>query len=813
MAVVWVLAWARLRGRWRTLLGLTVLLGVASGAVMVAAIGVRRTQTAYPRLLEATRYADAQFLFEGLSEEDPRLIDGLRRLPQVADLGLQSVALVAPDMPGEPSEFPPFTRLATRFVGLMSVDGRAGWTVNRPLILAGRRPDPGRSEEVGLSESLARRWRVRPGDTIRLRALAPDQLRRALTGKRVIPAGPALTLTVVAIQRLPDDLLTDPQIEGFVSLTPAFYRTYRDRIAHFPAEPQIRLKRGHADVWAFWEAAGPLSYKLANNPGQVSGTGVAFGVADDIEQGIRAEAVALTLFAALAALAALVVIGQTLTRELSLAMTGHETLRALGMSRAQLFTATMLPVGLVGALGGLVGAGLAVMASPLTPIGLARQAEPARGLSVHLAGIGIGIVATLGLILAWTAVPAWRLARVRPEEQAVGRAGASSTLANAAARAGLPPSAVAGLRLVLEQGRGPTAVPVRTTLVGVTAGIVALAAALTFTASLDRLLDTPRLYGWNFDAIAFDWTLDEPSSRRPPQLASNPHVGSFSAVYVYAVMIDGWSVTAAAIDTADGQVFPTIVEGHEPRGPDEVVIGTYTLRQLGRRLGQTVQVRDARPTNMRIVGRTALLPGMDIAAAGAILTLEGLQRLEPNPKNGDGVFYIRYAPDADPAAALRSLQRPSSDVQQDVQLPRPPIDVENLGRVGNLPPILAGLLALLAAAALTHLLVTSIRRRRRDLAILKTLGFVRGQVSATVAWQATTVAVVALLVGVPLGVALGRWSWTLLMDRIGLGAEPVIPHLALLAGALATVLVANLLAAWPGWVAARTRPAVTLRAE
>ena len=150
---------------------------------------------------------------------------------------------------------------------------------------------------------------------------------------------------------------------------------------------------------------------------------------------------------------------------------------------------------------------------------------------------------------------------------------------------------------------------------------------------------------------------------------------------------------------------------------------------------------------------------------------------------------------------------------QAILLPRPPPPVENLGRVGGLPDVLAGLLALLAASALAHLLVTSIRRRRHDLAILNSLGFLRRQVSAAVAWQATTVALVALAPGLPLGVALGRWTWSLLEDRIGLGAEPVTPWLALLAAAVATVVVANLVAAWPGRVAARIRPAVALRAE
>ena len=97
--------------------------------------------------------------------------------------------------------------------------------------------------------------------------------------------------------------------------------------------------------------------------------------------------------------------------------------------------------------------------------------------------------------------------------------------------------------------------------------------------------------------------------------------------------------------------------------------------------------------------------------------------------------------------------------------------------------------------------------------MLKTLGFVRRQVSAAVAWQATTVALVALAAGLPLGVALGRWTWTLLIDRIGLGAEPVTPWPALLAATLATVLAANLVAAWPGRMAARTLPAVALRSE
>jgi predicted lysophospholipase L1 biosynthesis ABC-type transport system permease subunit len=51
-----------------------------------------------------------------------------------------------------------------------------------------------------------------------------------------------------------------------------------------------------------------------------------------------------------------------------------------------------------------------------------------------------------------------------------------------------------------------------------------------------------------------------------------------------------------------------------------------------------------------------------------------------------------------------------------------------------------------------------VRRRRRDLAILKILGFRRRQVAGAVAWQATSCTMAALALGLPLGVAAGRWA-------------------------------------------------------
>jgi ABC-type antimicrobial peptide transport system permease subunit len=119
---------------------------------------------------------------------------------------------------------------------------------------------------------------------------------------------------------------------------------------------------------------------------------------------------------------------------------------------------------------------------------------------------------------------------------------------------------------------------------------------------------------------------------------------------------------------------------------------------------------------------------------------------------------------------------------------------------------------LLACGIIAHTLVTSVRRRRRELAVLKTLGFVAWPVRATVAWLATAFATVSLMVALPLGLAAGRWAWTLLAGQVAIVPAPVIAPLTLLAFP-AVVVLANAIAAIPARAAARTQPAVVLRTE
>jgi predicted lysophospholipase L1 biosynthesis ABC-type transport system permease subunit len=281
-------------------------------------------------------------------------------------------------------------------------------------------------------------------------------------------------------------------------------------------------------------------------------------------------------------------------------------------------------------------------------------------------------------------------------------------------------------------------------------------------------------------------------------------------------LLDGRSVQIMSWMPGKGELLPAVIEGRAPTGPDEIALGSVTMRTLGKRIGETVMATTTDGSRrLRVVGRLVVSTGDASAAVapgkGAIAHVELWRHLNPpgTPINPGG-FLVRLDPASDRRRAIAQLQR---DFPNTVLFPLKPPDITNLERVGYLPGLLAGLVALLALGTTAHALITSVRRRRRDLAILKTLGFRRGQISQTVAWQATTFAVVAGLIGVPLGIAGGRWAWRLVAEQLGVAAGPVVPPIPVLAIVTGTLLVANLMAAGPGWTAARIQPAAALRSE
>ncbi len=125
----------------------------------------------------------------------------------------------------------------------------------------------------------------------------------------------------------------------------------------------------------------------------------------------------------------------------------------------------------------------------------------------------------------------------------------------------------------------------------------------------------------------------------------------------------------------------------------------------------------------------------------------------------------------------------------------------------NFPLILGLMQALFGAATLLHLLVVSVTRRRREFGLLKSIGFVNSQVGATVCWQATTVALVGIVVGIPLGVAVGQEVWRAFATNLGAVPVTTMPIWVIAALGTGVLVVANLLAIAPALAAAKSKTA------
>jgi putative ABC transport system permease protein len=206
----------------------------------------------------------------------------------------------------------------------------------------------------------------------------------------------------------------------------------------------------------------------------------------------------------------------------------------------------------------------------------------------------------------------------------------------------------------------------------------------------------------------------------------------------------------------------------------------------------------------------------------AILSSQGDAEIEPGEGalvEGTAVtgtsfpnnYLVRFREGVDPDAAAGRLRR---DFFDSTAYPTfPPTIVRTVERVAYLPAVLAAVVVVLALGTLVHGLVVVLRRRRRDLAVMQAVGFTGRQVLESVGIQATTIALVGLLAGIPTGLALGHIAWRLTARALGVAAPPALPWLGLVALGVLTVLVVNLLALGPGWRAQRAQPGLALRAE
>jgi hypothetical protein len=798
-----VTRWARAGSRW-TLIWLALFAGIAGAAGILAGAGWSRTRGALPAFERFSRPADAAIAVDGPSAADPALLEQI--VQAVGATGSLMIADVAVTLPR-----PDGTEVT---VGAVASPVPAVGAVDRPRLVAGRLPDPSRSDELTMNESAAADLHVHAGSRIDVGLVAASQSGRSSTGEPTPLLG-RIPMTVTGIVRYTADLEHQPNAQPGtefataderISLSDGFWHDYGSRVAIDFLGVAVTLPGGANDFARLGTATAQLSQgrfttSLGDNfvPNRAA-----------LIRTIDLQAAAFLTVGLLAALAGAVLVAQAIARHVALRAADYRTLATLGMTRRQIIASealTILPVA-VGA--ALVAAVLAVAFSPLTPVGVARDAELQPGVHINWLVVSVGAAAIVAYAVAVAAVAAWASGRAHPQRPSR-RSGLSSRLATA----GVPPSLVAGSEFALRR-QGRTLAAVRPVRVALAVGVVVVVGAWVVGGSLSHLLDSPAARGWAWDAQVGDITSPDSASAGARALDADPDVagyaGELGGIYV---PIDGHRTAVTVLDVHGDVATPIVLEGRVPSAADEIGLGRSTLEALHKHIGDFVTTNspEGQDLQLRIVATIVPMSAVDTLESfgeGALIPYATAKRAAgPNEPLIPSAFLVTFHPGVDRSAAMTRLEQL---FPRTVLVAPSSVDVDTLRRVDWLPVGLAGFVGLLTVGTLAHLIITSVRRHRRDFGVLRALGFTNRQIGSAIVAMAVMVALVMVLVGVPVGVVAGRLAWRMIAGGLGTEAHPTVPARLLTVVPL-TVVVAALTALWPARRTVKHVPAEALRVE
>jgi predicted lysophospholipase L1 biosynthesis ABC-type transport system permease subunit len=311
-------------------------------------------------------------------------------------------------------------------------------------------------------------------------------------------------------------------------------------------------------------------------------------------------------------------------------------------------------------------------------------------------------------------------------------------------------------------------------------------------------------------------------------LDRDKNIAAWTGVYFASMRID--DLTVPVVGTAPhAPIEPSPLSGHAMEAANQIVLAPGTLAQLHKRVGDTVEAGSGAKRKRLVIVGTAALPAVGIAtnlhtelSTGAVVadTLIPTSNRGFGRRDGPEAIFVRLRTNIPPAAALLTLKRDAAGMSTDpndgpvsVLGVQRPAEIVNYRTMGTTPAFLGVGLAVGAAGALGLTLIASVRRRRRDLALLKTLGFTGRQLAAVVIWQASVAAVIGTVVGLPLGIIVGRELWNRFAAAIHVVPSTSVPGVSIALVALGALLLANLVAAIPGRQAARTPSALLLHAD
>lgn len=773
MAAILTLVCVMLRRQLASFLLLAIIGGLGLGFAMTAAMGSRRADSAYDRLRHVTLAPDA--FFDGrVSAFDDAAVAQLAAAADVSGIARFTYTPVAPAplVPGQD---------AGAFVGL---DDDFLTRVYRPLVLKGRLARPDVSDEVVINEAMAKAGNFRVGQQVPLLSgLPPDK-----------PAtlGDA---TIVGVVRGTFDVGANAQV-AMMMLNKAFLEVHRD---HMQLGPQpgmlVRLADGEPGLPEFERSA---ALAVGHD------VGAAFSASSEaasINRTLAIQTVGLGLLALVGFVATLAAVIEAFSRLLDKSLVNLPVLIAIGFEPSRRMTVGAMLAAPVALVAGFVGVATALIASPLIPTGLARGVDPITGRHIDL-GVVLGLALVwlvglvgIGLVLAW---------RHKPQRSGPRRRGWTNRLLES-----FPVRMRLGCEAALTPARGQAGAASRSALIAAVLAVAGIVAVGTFGASLRHVLADPVLQGWNFDATitTSDASVEE-LQQSLADMAADPAVSAVGWVSIVDLKINGQETEVYAFDPDGGVLHPTMRFGHPPLADDEIVLGADFMSAPNIALGKTVVVAGpGGDESLRVVGSATyseLGNNADLASA-ASLTLATARRL--GAQETSAAALIRLADGYD-VSALEKYSK-----ARELVTPFQPARVRNLKQVGRLPWVLVALLVTLGLLAVGHGFWRSIRSRRRDFAVLAAIGLRPHDIRVMAVWQSTCIAFVAVVLGVPIGILIGRSAWTRVANSTGVVNQIVVPAGWLIVGALGALALLDTIGMVAGRSASRREPAAGLRDE
>lgn len=842
------IARSELRRRPWSYAALALIIAVGGGAALGAAITAHRTDRAYPDYIARAQVSNLVVNPSLASEAMDKAIRGFHGVRAVHTSALMLASLGA-------TKSAPLSELEQSSVDtylqvIGSPDGRFV-DVDRPQISSGRPPTGDREifisdqERPVLEAALGRKLAL--GDSVDVAfwwSFIEDPSQDP--SKVVSPIG-VESLRIAGFGQLPDEVLPDelyPREHVVVSADVVRkYNCLNDYRPDMTDDEAFATAMPQSCSTSYWY----YSLTLDGSPGVVDSVRTQFATAAQtlnsdlpplvmsfgagyfyisqdradvdsaVSRAIRPTVTALMTFALVALLTTLTIFAIVLARTVRRTEADSRTLASLGASVSQRTRGLLAPP-VIAIVIGLAGAvGTAALLSPVGPIGSVRSLVHSPGVSlpgsVTWAALAALAAALLAIAVAMSSIGVRRASRTETGPRPTRRWFAALSRSNR-------PSLTNGVAAALDVRRSGTGAAVGGCVVAMVCGV----GALVFAYNLTSLVGQPKQYGWPWDVgvITGAGYGDTKPDAVAATLDSDRDVERY-ALYAFDSSSKFGDRSVPVVYGFSSTVNPdlTIVNGRAPRVANEAVLGAKTAEQLGIGIGDHITVQSnyfPEDADIEVVG-TAVLPAVGAFVADRMGLGNGafvLTGQKPGPDSATFVaIHLRRGVDAN---AFVERLRPT--FQQWDASGAPPFtytgpvrspEIVNVSDLRSVPLVLGGVLGVALLVGLTASIVISVRDRRRELAILRALGYNDRDLRATVRWQAGAMMAVGVVVGIPLGVIVGRVAWRAFANQLGVVPRADSPIALLAITAVLAIALALIASIAPGRTAARLSPVEALR--